>query len=177
LGALGNQAVELLAQTSTIQESPTKISFSSSDPTSRASISSASTVPISQIQNYDVQSNTAIDFLIDRIRQCCDANLVAKIGKFYRIQCELDGRIYNIDLNLQHGNGYCALTPPNSTFQSPCDVTFSLTYTTLISLIQGEISPVSAFLNGNVRVSGNIEDAIGLKHLAARAKELNLRLT
>ena len=60
--------------------------------------------------------------------------------------------------------------------QSPADVTFTLSYSTLISLIQGEVSPVSAYLNGQVKIAGSIEDAMSLNHLAARAKELNLKL-
>jgi putative sterol carrier protein len=68
------------------------------------------------------------------------------------------------------------MAAPNPQMQPPSDVTFSLSYATLISLIKSEISPVSAYLNGAVKISGSIEDAMALNHLAARAKELNLRL-
>lgn len=171
LGALGSQAVELLAEhEAEIQTTSTRSSFD------QPSLSSASTIPISSLHPAEVPSNATLDSLVDQIRRCCDANLVAKIGKYYRIQCELDGRVYAIDLNLQCGDGYCTMAAPDERLQPPSDVTFSLTYTTLIALIRGEISPVSAYLNGNVRITGSVEDAMALNHLAARAKELNLKL-
>jgi putative sterol carrier protein len=68
------------------------------------------------------------------------------------------------------------MAAPDPAHQPPADVTFSLTYGTLLSLIRGQISPVSAYLNGNVRITGSVEDAMALNHLAARAKELKLEL-
>lgn len=77
LGALGSQAAELLAQSSTVAtpESGSHISFTSmmTDHTARTSLSSASTIPMSSVshrkQEYDVPSNSTLDTLIEQVRR------------------------------------------------------------------------------------------------------------
>jgi hypothetical protein len=48
----------------------------------------------------------------------------------------------------------------------PPDVHFTLAKTTIISLIKGKISPITAYINGLVQIRGSIQDAILLKNLA-----------
>ncbi|KAI6181096.1 ATP synthase subunit gamma, mitochondrial [Aphelenchoides besseyi] len=162
IGAFGSQAAEMLSQAATE-------SNHSQWPVFNPMAETPSTTTVEP--RYQL-SNTELDSFIEKIRQCCDASMVAKVGKRFRIQCELNGVVHHVDLNLRDGTGYCGIVSPNDGTKS--DVTFCLTYDTLIQLIRGEVAWLSAYLGGQVRVAGNIQDAMGLGHLVERAKELKL---
>jgi hypothetical protein len=45
---------------------------------------------------------------------------------------------------------------------------------TLFALINGSLSPLSAYINGSVVIKGSVSDVTSLKLLAARAKEFKI---
>lgn len=116
--------------------------------------------------------------LIERLRICCNAQLVAKVNKYYRIKCVhnfSDQKPFaEFDLNLVDGSGWCDWTQNVNNFSKSPDVEFTLQKATLFNLINNSISPMSAYINGQVSISGSVSDAMGLKYLAERAKELQI---
>ena len=55
---------------------------------------------------------------------------------------------------------------------TPPDVHFTLDKRTLIALVDGTLSPMTAYLDGLVQIQGSIQDAISLRHLAECAAEI-----
>lgn len=114
-----------------------------------------------------------LDELLHRIQTCCDEQLVNKVKKYYRIKCvNNDGLIIGeFDLNLRDGKGWCDWSD-NVLNPIDADVVFALQKETLFLIINNTISPLSAYLNGSVVLSGSVSDAFPLKYLAERAKRV-----
>lgn len=114
-----------------------------------------------------------MDELLHRIQTCCDEQLVNKVKKYYRIKCvNNDGLIIGeFDLNLRDGKGWCDWSD-NVLNPIDADVVFALQKETLFLIINNTISPLSAYLNGSVVLSGSVSDAFPLKYLAERAKRV-----
>lgn len=122
-------------------------------------------------------NDSELNALINQLRACCNSQLVAKVNKHYRIQClnttENGGNTVEFDLNLKDGSGWCEWTHCLQTPPSP-DVIFTLQKSVLIAIVDGSQSSMSAYINGQVSIQGAISDAIGLKYLAERAKEIRV---
>ncbi|CAD5218801.1 unnamed protein product [Bursaphelenchus okinawaensis] len=116
--------------------------------------------------------HTVFNEIINKISLCCDSILVSKVGKRYRIHCDCGGYVETADLNLSEGTGSVS-TNPNQDFNP--NVTFSLSIKVLNDLINGDMSPWSAYLNGHVKLEGSVDDAMSLKHLSERARALKLK--
>lgn len=114
-----------------------------------------------------VYRDPELDEIVRKVRRIVDEKLVAKVGKTYRIRClEKSGASSDIFVDLRNGSGSC-MWADASTPQP--DVEFLMTKETLLALIEGRISPWSAYLNGAVTVYGSLSDAVGLKFLADAA--------
>lgn len=74
-----------------------------------------------------------------------------------------------------NGLGGCDWTQNVVDAPSP-NVVFTLQKDTLFNIINGSISPFSAYINGLVSINGSISDTMGLKYLAERAKELHINV-
>ena len=126
------------------------------------------------------QSNTPINVdpdleeLIIKIRRCCDSNLVNRVGKRYRIVCfgEDETPRGDIIVDLKEKEGWATWTAHAPDLLSDVDVTFSLSKQSLFALVSGELSPFTAYMNGNVQINGSVSDASGLKFLMERAREI-----
>uniref|UniRef100_A0AC34R0A4 Band 7 domain-containing protein n=1 Tax=Panagrolaimus sp. JU765 TaxID=591449 RepID=A0AC34R0A4_9BILA len=124
--------------------------------------------------NAEVIVDKDIEELLLKIRQCCDSNLVNKVGKCYRIICFGEDNAPRGDflVDLKAKDGWATWTAHATDLLNDVDVTFSLSKQSLFSLVNGELSPFSAYMNGLIQISGSVSDAAGLKHLMERAQEL-----
>jgi hypothetical protein len=114
-----------------------------------------------------------VEELIAKIKQCCNGNLVAKVRKRYRIICnDPCENPADFIIDLKNGEGWATWTTLASDLLNDVDVVFSLSKQTLKALVEGQLSPFAAYMNGDVRISGTVADATGLKHLMDRAKEI-----
>lgn len=121
-----------------------------------------------------IPNDPEVEELIEKIKLCCNSNLVSKVGKRYRIICGDSSTPTPADfiIDLKKGEGWATWTTLASDLVEDVDVIFSLSKSTLKSLLNGAISPFTAYMNGDVRISGTVADATGLKHLMDRAKEM-----
>ncbi|KAI6222437.1 Phosphomannomutase [Aphelenchoides fujianensis] len=160
MGAIGTQAAEFLSQSADAKP-PDHSQWPVFNPTADSAAPAVPPPPTAHL------TNTPLDEVVAKIRQCCDPVLVSKVRKSFRIQCELNGQKHNIELDLKHGGGFCCLTP--APLNTPVDATFGLRFETLVQLIKGEVAPLSEYLGGRVAVSGSIQDAMALGHLFLRS--------
>lgn len=114
-----------------------------------------------------------LDSLVQHLRSCCNEKLVSRVGKCFRICCEdaLNGPA-EVLLDLKEGVGSCEWIDHNTNAQADAEIV--LKKETLFSLINGSISPLSAYINGAVTIRGSIADVASLKFLAERAKEIRM---
>uniref|UniRef100_A0A0N5CDQ6 PHB domain-containing protein n=1 Tax=Strongyloides papillosus TaxID=174720 RepID=A0A0N5CDQ6_STREA len=124
----------------------------------RTSSTGDSTVSVCS-SNTTIAINEEID-IVSKIKRHIDVSLVHQVGKCYQVMCTEVGNFY-VDLNSDCG--YCdwGIHP------SP-NVIFTLSKEALYDIIEGNITPVQAYLNGTVNIKGSMFDAIKLKHLAER---------
>jgi hypothetical protein len=131
--------------------------------------------PQSKSSSIIIPNDPEVEELIAKIKQCCNANLVAKVQKRYRIICnDSSENTYPADfiIDLKSGDGWATWTTLANDLINDVDVIFSLSKQTLKALIEGQLSPFTAYMNGDVRISGTVADATGLKYLMDRAKEI-----
>uniref|UniRef100_A0AC34GX47 Band 7 domain-containing protein n=1 Tax=Panagrolaimus sp. ES5 TaxID=591445 RepID=A0AC34GX47_9BILA len=121
-----------------------------------------------------IPNDPEVEELIAKIKQCCNSTLVAKVQKRYRIICNDSSENSPADfiIDLKSGDGWATWTTLANDLVNDVDVIFSLSKQTLKALIDGHLSPFTAYMNGEVRISGTVADATGLKYLMDRAKEL-----
>lgn len=159
VGALGSQAAELLKTVpppKTVDGSFDWSRLAAAATASMSPSSTATTMPATSAPSSPSVSspptNGDIDKLVSMLNQCCDSTLVAKVGCTYRVLCEHDAHIYTLDLDLRTGRGSCRLNSgvESSSTSESADVTFALSYETLVALIRGEMSPLSAYVAFNL---------------------------
>ncbi|CAD5226709.1 unnamed protein product [Bursaphelenchus xylophilus] len=116
-------------------------------------------------------TNPGFNRIISKISMCCDSSLVSKVGRRYRIVCDCSGSVEIAELDLCHGAGSISV---NASQHFNPHVTISLALQTLNDLITGDLSPLTAYLNGSVKIEGCMEDVITLKFLSEKARDLKL---
>ncbi|CEF71497.1 Stomatin-like protein 1 [Strongyloides ratti] len=124
----------------------------------RTSSTGDSTVSVCS-SNTTIAINEEID-IVSKVKKHIDASLVHQVGKCYQVMCTEVGNFY---VDLTSDCGYCdwGIHP------SP-NVIFTLSKESLFDIIEGNITPVQAYLNGTVNIKGSMFDAIKLKYLAER---------
>ncbi|EGT42953.1 hypothetical protein CAEBREN_03176 [Caenorhabditis brenneri] len=101
-----------------------------------------------------------IDHLITVANMAMDEHLVRLIGRVFQIDC---ADVEPICIDLKHGAGSAFKgTSPNP------DVTFESRYDIFARIITKDLSPVTAYMNGSLKVRGSIQDAMQLKYLVER---------
>lgn len=116
--------------------------------------STSSSVPSTSTPSID------IDHLITVANMAMDEHLVRLIGRVFQINC---ADVDPICIDLKHGAGSAFKgTSPNP------DVTFESRYDTFARIITKDLSPVTAYMNGSLKVRGSIQDAMQLKYLVER---------
>lgn len=115
------------------------------------------------------KSDAEIKILIQRINSCCSISLVSKVNVYYRIKSLGSNHEFDeFDIDLRTGAGWCGFSTCN---EAAPDVFISLKRDTLFALINGSLTPLSAYINGLISVTGSITDAVKLKYLAEKASE------
>uniref|UniRef100_A0A914I371 Band 7 domain-containing protein n=1 Tax=Globodera rostochiensis TaxID=31243 RepID=A0A914I371_GLORO len=125
--------------------------------------------------------------LLKRIRPALGPPLVQRVQRLFRVRCAGDGSASassitassscstttiaaalppEFDIDLRSGDGWCGWTWERTGPLPPCDVHFTLQKCTLLSLVDGSVSPMCAYLDGRVQIVGSVQDATLLKHLA-----------
>ncbi|CAJ0579790.1 unnamed protein product, partial [Mesorhabditis spiculigera] len=93
-----------------------------------------------------------------------DDSLTHAVGKVYQIHCEGHESFY---IDLKHGSGKAA----KGTIEHP-NVVLHVQGSILSGLLSGAISPLTAYMNGSLRIEGSVQDATSLSHLAQRVSHL-----
>lgn len=93
-----------------------------------------------------------------------DEHLVKTIGRVFQVNCS---GLSPIVIDLKHPPGSCTKgTVANA------DVVFEMSRAVFLQIITEEVSPVAAYMQGSLRVIGSVQDAMSLKYLAERVKQL-----
>lgn len=116
--------------------------------------STSSSIPSKSTPSIDV------DHLITVANMAIDEHLVRLIGRVFQINC---ADVDPICIDLKHGAG----TAFKGTSPNP-DVTFESRYDIFARIITKDLSPVTAYMNGSLKVRGSIQDAMQLKYLVER---------
>ncbi|KJH49591.1 SPFH/Band 7/PHB domain protein [Dictyocaulus viviparus] len=104
------------------------------------------------------------DQLITIINMAIDEQLAKTIGRTFQINCN---DISPIFIDLKHLPGSCGKgVIPNA------DVVLEMKREIFLKIITEDLSPVNAYLEGSLKLTGQIQDALSLKHLVHRVKQL-----
>lgn len=101
-----------------------------------------------------------IDHLITVANLAIDEHLVRLINRVFQINCK---DVDPICIDLKHGAGsaYKGTAPnPDVVFESSLDV--------FGRIVSKSLSPVTAYMNGSLKVHGSVQDAMQLKYLVER---------
>ncbi|CAP35227.2 Protein CBR-UNC-24 [Caenorhabditis briggsae] len=101
-----------------------------------------------------------IDHLITVANMAIDEHLVRLIGRVFQINC---ADVDPICIDLKHGAG----SAYKGTALNP-DVVFESSFAVFGKIITKELSPVTAYMNGSLKVRGSIQEAMQLKYLVER---------
>ncbi|CAO4374745.1 unnamed protein product [Caenorhabditis nigoni] len=101
-----------------------------------------------------------IDHLITVANMAIDEHLVRLIGRVFQINC---ADVDPICIDLKHGAG----SAYKGTALNP-DVIFESSFAVFGKIITKELSPVTAYMNGSLKVRGSIQEAMQLKYLVER---------
>ncbi|RCN40748.1 SCP-2 sterol transfer family protein [Ancylostoma caninum] len=113
----------------------------------------------------DIQDTTFDeDRLITAINMAIDDQLANAIGRVFQVNC---AGLSPMFIDLKRAPGGCA----KGTAANP-DVVFEMSQAVFMKIIKEELSPVNAYMQGQLKVSGAIQDALSLKYLAERVKQL-----
>ncbi|KAL6728354.1 hypothetical protein Aduo_010134 [Ancylostoma duodenale] len=104
------------------------------------------------------------DRLITAINLAIDDQLANAIGRVFQVNC---AGLSPMFIDLKRAPGGCA----KGTAANP-DVVFEMSQAVFMKIIKEELSPVNAYMQGQLKVSGAIQDALSLKYLAERVKQL-----
>ncbi|CAI2351214.1 unnamed protein product [Caenorhabditis sp. 36 PRJEB53466] len=101
-----------------------------------------------------------VDHLITVANLAIDEHLVRLIGRVFQINCK---DVEPLCIDLKHGAG----SAYKGTALNP-DVVFESSYDVFVKIVTKAVSPVTAYMNGSLKVRGSIQDAMQLKHLVER---------
>ncbi|CAJ0599762.1 unnamed protein product [Cylicocyclus nassatus] len=115
-----------------------------------------------ELINFD--ENIDEDRIVTAINMAIDSQLAKAINRVFQVNCAGLTPMY-IDLRRQPA--VCA----KGTVANP-DVIFEMNQATFLKIIKEELSPMNAYMQGTLKLSGAIQDALSLKYLAERVKQL-----
>ncbi|VDP47323.1 unnamed protein product [Heligmosomoides polygyrus] len=127
---------------------------------------SACSSPPDPLINIELTDDRLVDEdrLITAINMVIDEHLVKTIGRVFQVNCS---GLSPIVIDLKHPPGSCTKgTVANA------DVVFEMSRAVFLQIITEEVSPVAAYMQGSLRVIGSVQDAMSLKYLAERVKQL-----
>ncbi|NP_001039193.1 stomatin-like protein 1 [Xenopus tropicalis] len=103
--------------------------------------------------------------LLSKVEASLTESLVSEVGSSYQLYVTMPGgQISEYFLDLKSGSGNCGWGV------HPCpDVTLEMTEADLMSLICGDLHPLTAYTGGRLRVSGNIQTALQLERVLRAA--------
>ncbi|KAJ1373777.1 hypothetical protein KIN20_036283 [Parelaphostrongylus tenuis] len=103
----------------------------------------------------DFEPNVDVDQLITTINMAIDEQLTNAVGRIFQINCS---DISPIFIDLKHLPGVCGKgVIPNA------DVVFELSQHVFMKIIAEELSPINAYMQGSLKLTGQIQDALTLK--------------
>ncbi|KAF7635753.1 PHB domain-containing protein [Meloidogyne graminicola] len=158
LGVFGSNLNDIVSKVENNEE--TKKTVETFSTTSTIENKSSSTSLEDNIEDSELEQ------LLQRVRLVLFKNsesLLKRVNKCFRIKCTECSNEFDVDLREANG-GWCGWTWQRK--ESLFDVHFTLSKSTLFSLVNNQITPISAYINGLVQIRGSIQDAILLKNLA-----------
>ncbi|XP_073422669.1 stomatin-like protein 1 [Dendrobates tinctorius] len=113
------------------------------------------------ISATDEQPSTDLNKLekLSRLKGILSESLVSDIGSSYQLYViKKDGLRTACFLDLTTGSGFSGM----GVLSCPPDVALEVTQEDLLSLIKGDLSPMTAYTTGRLRVTGNLQNALEL---------------
>uniref|UniRef100_S4RCH6 Stomatin like 1 n=1 Tax=Petromyzon marinus TaxID=7757 RepID=S4RCH6_PETMA len=109
------------------------------------------------------------DALLAAVGPLLCESLVERVGAVYRfdVQCR-DGSCRTYHLDLKTGSGVVGRGPPPAAAQPP-DTVLEMTERDLVAVISGELRPLTAYMSGRLRISGDLGAATRLEEVAKAA--------
>ncbi|XGW18639.1 hypothetical protein V3C99_002893, partial [Haemonchus contortus] len=132
-------------------------------PSSESNVTNETLIDIEQ--SNDDSPEIDEDRLITVINMAIDEQLTKAIGSVFQISCP-DAQPIVIDL--KHPPGSCTRGSP---VPNP-DVIFEMSRAVFSKIITQQLSPVTAYMQGSMKVYGSLQDAISFRYLAERVKHL-----
>ncbi|XP_069621839.1 stomatin-like protein 1 isoform X2 [Ranitomeya imitator] len=114
-----------------------------------------------EVSATDEQPSTDLSLqeMMSRLEGILSESLVSDIGSSYQLYViEKDGMRTACFLDLTTGSGLSGM----GVLSSPPDVTLEVKEADLLSLIKGDLSPMTAYTTGRLRVTGNLQTAMQL---------------
>ncbi|XP_073435650.1 stomatin-like protein 1 isoform X1 [Dendrobates tinctorius] len=116
---------------------------------------------VKEVSATDEQPSTDLSLqeMMSRLEGILSESLVSDIGSSYQLYViKKDGLRTACFLDLTTGSGLSGM----GVLSCPPDVTLEVTQEDLLSLIKGDLSPMTAYTTGRLRVTGNLQNALQL---------------
>ncbi|CAN0063615.1 LOW QUALITY PROTEIN: stomatin-like protein 1 [Lampetra planeri] len=112
------------------------------------------------------------DALLAAVGPLLCESLVERVGAVYRfdVQCR-DGSFRTYHLDLKTGSGAVGRGPPPAAAQPP-DAVLEMTEHDLVAVMSGQLRPLTAYMSGRLRISGDLGAATRLEEVAKAACHL-----
>ncbi|XP_075713954.1 stomatin-like protein 1 isoform X2 [Rhinoderma darwinii] len=115
-----------------------------------------------QVPSTDAKpsADLSLEEIVRRLEGTLSESLVSEVRSSYQLYVvEKDGKRSACFLDLKSGSGLTGM----GVLCSPPDVTLEITEADLLSLIQGDINPLTAYTTGRLHVTGNLQTALRLE--------------
>ncbi|VDM54348.1 unnamed protein product [Angiostrongylus costaricensis] len=112
--------------------------------------------------NVDLKMD--VDQLVTIINMAIDEQLAKAVGRIFQISCSGVSPFF---IDLKHLPGVCGKGVLRN-----ADVVLEMNQQVFLKIISEELSPVNAYMQGSLKLTGQIQDALTLKYLAERVRHL-----
>ncbi|XP_061427309.1 stomatin-like protein 1 isoform X2 [Lethenteron reissneri] len=126
----------------------------------------------SAVQEGGEGGDNGDDALLAAVGPLLCESLVERVGAVYRfdVQCR-DGSCRTYHLDLKTGSGAVGRGPPPAAAQPP-DAVLEMTEHDLVAVMSGQLRPLTAYMSGRLRISGDLGAATRLEEVAKAACHL-----
>ncbi|KAM3925072.1 stomatin-like protein 1 isoform 2-T2 [Leptodactylus fuscus] len=112
-------------------------------------------------------TDLSLQEVLSRLEETLSESLVSEIRSSYQLYViQKDGKRAACFLDLTTGSGLCGM----GVLTFPPDVTLEITETDLLSLIRGDLNPMTAYTTGRLHVTGSLQTALLLGTILPRIR-------
>ena len=125
----------------------------------------APVVPLLDVDQLLTTINLAIDEVLTRsVGRVFQVFHISLLKPLIKLNCDGYEPFY---IDLKHQTGHAA-----KGYATNPDVVFETSQKVFYELLKKDLSPVTAYMNGSLKIKGQIQDALSLKYLAERVSQL-----